>query len=90
MSPERRRQGRAIRKQRREAREAAQSLDWTSLTKTAEQIAEAFLSFTATLLDQVSSFVASLERVVEEVYVKPAMRQARLVWRAEHLVNQDC
>lgn len=68
----------------------AQSLDWSAVTRAAEALAEVFASFTATLLDQVAAFVVAVERAVEEVWVKPLRRQARLVWRATHLVNQDC
>lgn len=86
MTPDRRRQGRAIRKQRREiqaALAAFSTIDWDLLF---DSLARAFGEVAVAAI-QVGEFLSTL---LTPEFVATYEAHKRKVERAESLVNQDC
>lgn len=89
MTPQRRREGRAIRKARRDARRAWESIDWDALTASLEDVAVAMVRIAGAAAEAATALATWWESTAEE-FIAGAESYARKVDRATTLVNQDC
>lgn len=92
MNAERRRQGRAIRKRRREVAAAIASVDWAQMQAGFDALSTVSLEIGRVAEAVAATITSFVDSMVEAVMEIGAMVESynRKVDRAENLVNQDC